>query len=69
MPLISVNDIEMSYESHGQGTPLLMIGGLGLDVSEMGALIGPLAGRDTSRGRGIAATGTGPGREPSASCC
>jgi hypothetical protein len=45
MPLISVNDIEMYDESHGQGPPLVMIGGLGLDVSEMGALIGPLAER------------------------
>jgi hypothetical protein len=26
----------MYYESHGSGAPLLLIGGLGLDVSEMG---------------------------------
>ncbi|MGA2825939.1 MAG: alpha/beta hydrolase [Streptosporangiaceae bacterium] len=40
-----MNDIEMYYETHGQGIPLVMIGGLGLDVSEMGTLIGPLAER------------------------
>jgi len=43
MPLISVHDIEMYDVPHGQGTPL--IGGPGLDVSEMSALIGPLAER------------------------
>ena len=35
MPLIAVNGIELYYESHGTGAPLLVLGGLGLDVSEM----------------------------------
>ena len=45
MPLIAVNGIELYYESHGTGAPLVVLGGLGLDVSEMGLLTGPLAAR------------------------
>ena len=45
MPLIAVNGIELYYESRGTGAPLLVLGGLGLDVSEMGMLTGPLAAR------------------------
>jgi hypothetical protein len=44
MPLIAVNDVELYYESHGSGTPLVLLGGLGLTVSEMGMLAGPLTG-------------------------
>jgi hypothetical protein len=29
MPLTLVNDIELYYEPHGSGDPLLLIGGLG----------------------------------------
>jgi hypothetical protein len=43
MPLNLVNDIELYYESHGSGDPLLLIGGLGLAVSEMQPLIKELA--------------------------
>lgn len=43
VPTVSVNGIDLYYESHGSGVPLIMLGGLGLDVSEMGVLTGPLA--------------------------
>jgi pimeloyl-ACP methyl ester carboxylesterase len=43
--LIAVNGIELYYESHGTGAPLVVLGGLGLDVSEMGVLTRPLADR------------------------
>ena len=58
MPLIAVNDIELYYESHGPGAPLVVLGGLGLAVSEMGALTGPLA----ARFRVIAVDNRGTGR-------
>ena len=58
MPLIAVNGTELYYESRGTGAPLLVIGGLGLDVSEMGMLTGPLA----ARFRIIAADNRGAGR-------
>ena len=58
MPLIAVNDIELYYESHGSGAPLVVLGGLGLAVSEMGALTGPLA----ARFRVIAVDNRGTGR-------
>ncbi|HSZ42453.1 MAG TPA: alpha/beta hydrolase [Trebonia sp.] len=43
MPLLAVNDVHLYYESRGTGAPLVMIGGLGLDVSEMTNFTGPLA--------------------------
>ena len=65
MPLIAVNDVELYYESHGSGVPLVLLGGLGLDVSEMGMLIGPLADRFRviavdNRGAGRSAKPPGP---------
>ncbi|MFO7619106.1 MAG: alpha/beta fold hydrolase [Thermoplasmata archaeon] len=33
MPIAKVNDIAMNYEVHGQGEPLVLIGGLGADIS------------------------------------
>lgn len=65
MPLIAVNDVELYYESHGSGVPLMLLGGLGLDVSEMGMLIGPLADRFRviavdNRGAGRSAKPPGP---------
>ena len=35
MPLRHVNDINMYYEIHGKGEPLLMIQGLGFEMSAM----------------------------------
>jgi 3-oxoadipate enol-lactonase len=35
MPTIKVNDIHMYYEIHGEGKPLVLIGGLGIDLSEL----------------------------------
>ena len=35
MPLVHVNDIDMYYEIHGKGEPLLMIQGLGFEISAM----------------------------------
>ena len=58
MPLIAVNGIELYYESRGTGAALVVLGGLGLDVSEMGTLTGPLA----ARFRVIAADNRGAGR-------
>jgi len=58
VPLIAVNDIELYYESQGPGAPLVVLGGLGLAVSEMGALTGPLA----ARFRVIAVDNRGTGR-------
>ena len=43
MPQLKVNDIELYYESHGTGDPLVLIGGLGLAVAEMRSLINALA--------------------------
>ncbi len=58
MPLIAVNDVELYYGSRGPGAPLVVLGGLGLDVSEMGMLTGPLA----ERFRVIAVDNRGAGR-------
>ncbi|WP_342676689.1 alpha/beta fold hydrolase [Methanofollis sp. UBA420] len=35
MPTVHVNDIDMYYEAHGEGEPLLMIQGLGFEISAM----------------------------------
>lgn len=35
MPTIQVNDIHMYYEIHGEGKPLVLVGGLGIDLSEL----------------------------------
>jgi pimeloyl-ACP methyl ester carboxylesterase len=43
MPTVQVNDINLYYEVHGTGTPLVLIGGLANDLSESEALIHPLA--------------------------
>lgn len=43
MPSIAVNGVQLYCEAHGSGPPLVLLGGLGLDVSEMGMLTGPLA--------------------------
>ena len=65
MPLTFVNDIELYYESHGSGDPLLLIGGLGLAVSEMQPLIEKLAAGHRviavdNRGAGRSAKPPGP---------
>jgi len=39
MPYIKVNDIQMYYEIHGDGEPLVLIVGLGTDISEWGGII------------------------------
>jgi 3-oxoadipate enol-lactonase len=39
MPYIKVNDIQMYYEIQGEGEPLVLILGLGTDVSEWGGII------------------------------
>ena len=45
MPTVKVNDIQIYYEIHGEGKPLLLIGGLGLDLSELQSISGWLAQR------------------------
>jgi hypothetical protein len=48
---IAVNDIQLYYESHGSGALLVLLGGLGLDLSEMGMLTGPRQRGSGDRGR------------------
>ncbi len=65
MPVVAVDGVELYYESHGSGAPLLVLGGLGLDVSELGGLTGPLAARFRviavdNRGTGRSAKPAGP---------
>ena len=43
MPTVSVDGLRMYYELAGAGSPLVLIGGLGLDVTECGQLIDALA--------------------------
>ena len=43
MPTAKVNDITMNYEVHGQGEPLVLIGGLGTDISVHRKMIGELS--------------------------
>lgn len=43
MPMIRVNDLDMYYEIHGEGEALVLISGLGTDVSEWGSIIHWLA--------------------------
>src|SRR5574340_1811367 len=45
MPTVEVNDIQMYYEIHGEGRPLVLIGGLGLDLSELQSISSWLAQR------------------------
>jgi 3-oxoadipate enol-lactonase len=43
MPRVRVNDIELYYEVHGEGSPLLLIPGLGVDVDFFRGIIDDLA--------------------------
>jgi 3-oxoadipate enol-lactonase len=43
MPYVKVNDINMYYEIHGDGEPLVLIVGLGTDISEWEGIIRWLA--------------------------
>ena len=43
MPYVKVNDIQMYYEIHGDGEPLVLIVGLGTDISEWEGIIHGLA--------------------------
>jgi hypothetical protein len=43
MPYEKVNDIQMYYEIHGDGEPLVLIIGLGTDISEWDGIIRWLA--------------------------
>lgn len=45
MPTARVDDISIYYEVHGVGEPLLLIGGLGADLTLFAGLIGWLAPR------------------------
>jgi pimeloyl-ACP methyl ester carboxylesterase len=40
MPYVIVNDIQMYYELHGDGEPLVLVVGLGTDISEWGGIVG-----------------------------
>lgn len=39
MPTALIGDLEMYYEVHGQGEPLLMIAGFGADLTEWGTIV------------------------------
>lgn len=43
MPTVRVNDIELYFEDHGEGSPLLLIPGLGVDVNYFRGIIDQLA--------------------------
>jgi 3-oxoadipate enol-lactonase len=43
MPYVKVNNIQMYYEIHGDGEPLVLILGLGTDIWKWGSIIGWLA--------------------------
>jgi pimeloyl-ACP methyl ester carboxylesterase len=43
MPSVQINDIQMYYEIHGDGEPLVLILGLGTDISEWDGIIRWLA--------------------------
>jgi pimeloyl-ACP methyl ester carboxylesterase len=58
MPTADANGIRIHYEVHGEGRPLLLILGLGADVSEYTALIDQLA----AHSRVIAFDNRGAGR-------
>lgn len=45
MPTIRVNNINMYYKIHREGKPLVLIGGLGIDLSEPGSISHWLAQR------------------------
>ena len=45
MPTVTVDGLKMYYELSGAGSPLVLVAGLGLDVSEYGQLIDVLATR------------------------
>ena len=59
MPVAQVGDIELYYESRGAGDPLVLIGGLGMAVSEMQPLLKAFA---EAGYRVIAADNRGAGR-------
>jgi 3-oxoadipate enol-lactonase len=43
MPIARINDIGIHYEVHGEGEPVVLIGGLGSDLTMFGGIIGRLA--------------------------
>ena len=43
MPTVKVNDISLYYEIHGKGEPLVLVMGLGTDISEWKTIIDPLS--------------------------
>ncbi|MDD4307328.1 MAG: alpha/beta hydrolase [Thermoplasmata archaeon] len=43
MPLVNVNGISVNYEIHGKGEPLVLIGGLGTDISVYRKMISHLS--------------------------
>ncbi len=43
MPIVQVRDLAMYYETHGEGEPVLLIGGLATDVTDYETIIRDLA--------------------------
>jgi 3-oxoadipate enol-lactonase len=58
MPTVKVNDINMYYEIHGQGEPLVIINGLGSDITDFM----PIAHRLSQKFRVLAFDNRGAGR-------
>jgi 3-oxoadipate enol-lactonase len=65
VPVVILEGLEFYYEVHGVGDPLVVIGGLGLGVSELQPLVSALAQRHRvtavdNRGSGKSSTPPGP---------
>ena len=66
MPSVAVSGVQLYCEApHGSGPPLVLLGSLGIDVSKMGMLTGPLAAwfqviAAGNRGTGRSAKPAGP---------
>jgi 3-oxoadipate enol-lactonase len=43
MPTVKVNNINIYYEIHGEGEPLVLTGGLSIDITALESVIGTLA--------------------------
>lgn len=43
MPTVEANGINLYYEVHGSGEPLVVINGLGIEITEVESITRPLA--------------------------
>ena len=45
LPSVHVNGIDVYYETHGQGNPLLIVAGLAMDLTQLGGIVTDLSAR------------------------